>query len=188
MGWTRGDIEATIRLVTQEQRQALARRVRAEMERQNLDNVRLSRKSGVSEKTISRLINAKMAPRYSTLERVSQALGLKANDLWTSIGHEPTPPSPEETPDPFARDGTDADRRLDTDAQLTELRREVADVKDQLGQLVGLLTGDPTKTAVISDALVRALERAMSQRAREAGKPGRPRPPRPPEEEERPAA
>lgn len=97
-----------------------------------------------------------------------------------------TPDVREETPDPFADAAKDGDGTRDQ--QLAELRQDVADLKEQVGQLVGLLTGDPAKTAILSDALVKALERALSQRAREAGKPGRPRPPRPPEEEERPAA
>lgn len=101
MGWTRGDIEATIRLVTSEQRQALANRVRALMEDQNLDNVRLARASGVSEKTISRIINAKLAPRYSTLERLSRALGLAENELWVGIGVTASATARAKTPDPF---------------------------------------------------------------------------------------
>ena len=85
LGWTRGSVAATIQLVTQQQRDEIAARVRAEMARQGLTNPALARKADLAEKTISRLINARRDARYDTLDRVSRALGV---DL------RPTPVAP----------------------------------------------------------------------------------------------
>lgn len=88
LGWTKGDIAATIRLVTQQQRDEIAARVRAEMERQGFTSSRLARKANLSEKTISRVINGRKDPRYDTLERIANALGVEESDL---RGPRPTP-------------------------------------------------------------------------------------------------
>ena len=142
VGWTRGTIEATIRLVTSQQRQALAQRVRAEMERQNLDNVRLSRKAKISEKTISRIINAKLAPRYSTVERLSVGLGLAPDELWQVLGAEPELDISPDTPDLSKPTEADTDR-LDA-------------IEQRLGRIEMLLSGqseadgvDVTATGVV---------------------------------------
>lgn len=76
-----GSAAATIRLVTQQQRDEIAARVRAEMDRQGLTNSRLARLADLSEKTISRLINARKDPHYDTLERVARALHVPEEHL-----------------------------------------------------------------------------------------------------------
>ena len=98
LGWTRRDVAATIRLVTQQQRDEIAARVRAEMDRQGFTNSKLARDAGLAEKTISRVVNARIDPRYDTLERIAKALGVEEKDL---RGAPPSPlglgsPSPED--------------------------------------------------------------------------------------------
>jgi transcriptional regulator with XRE-family HTH domain len=88
LGWTRGSVAATILLVTQEQRDQIAMRVRTLMAEQGHTNAALAYKAGVSEKTISRLINGKLDSRYDTIEKVAVALGLEEQEL---RGSAPTP-------------------------------------------------------------------------------------------------
>lgn len=54
-----------------------------------------------------------------------------------------------------------------------------------VSELVGLLSGEPGQTANLGDRLVKSLERAMSLRAREAGRPSRVPPGNPPRQEHR---
>lgn len=81
LGWTRGSVAATILLVTQEQRDQIAKRVRTLMQEQGFTNAALAYEAGVAEKTISRLINAKKESRYDTLDKVARALGITEQEL-----------------------------------------------------------------------------------------------------------
>lgn len=81
LGWTRGSVAATILLVTQQQRDEIAARVRAEMAQRGWNNPKLAREAGLSEKTISRLINARKDARLDTIERVAQAFGVDPREI-----------------------------------------------------------------------------------------------------------
>lgn len=69
------------------------------------------------------------------------------------------------TPDPFVPD--------EVRQQLDAIKDRLTALEDQMGQLVGLMTGDLEKTALLTDGIVKAVERALSLRAREAGLPDR---------------
>lgn len=118
-------------------------------------------------------------PKDPTLKLIADAVGKDVGWFYEGFAKNGG------TPDPFGTPGAGGDGMQ---AQIVGLRQDVADLREQLGQLVGLLTGDPEKTAILSDALVRALERALSLRAREAGRPNRPPRQPPPEEDEQSAA
>lgn len=81
LGWTRGSVAATILLVTQQQRDALAERVRGEMEKRGWNNPKLARETGLSEKTISRVINGRKDPRLDTIERIAKAFEVSEQEL-----------------------------------------------------------------------------------------------------------
>lgn len=119
-------------------------------------------------------------PGDDTLARIAEATGKPL--AWFH-----TKPAEKANGTPALMDALDPEP-ADVVARLDSLEQGLARLEDQMGQLVGLLTGDPSKTAIISDALVKALERAMGQRAREAGRPARRPPRRPLGEDERPAA
>lgn len=89
LGWTRGNVAATIQLVTKKQREDIAQRVREGMQREGLTNAALARRADLAEKTVSRLINAKLEPRYDTLDRVAKALGMSEKDLRGAVGKTP---------------------------------------------------------------------------------------------------
>src|SRR5437764_10961559 len=81
LAWTRGSVAATILLVTQQQRDQVAARVRAEMAQRGWNNPKLAREADLSEKTISRLINGRKDARLDTLERVASAFGIPQIEL-----------------------------------------------------------------------------------------------------------
>lgn len=65
----------------------------------------------------------------------------------------------------------------DVAERLGALEAQQANLQTQVGQLVGVLTGNPEATASLSDAVVRVFEEAMSQRAEKVGLRGRTPPP-----------
>jgi transcriptional regulator with XRE-family HTH domain len=81
LGWTRGSVAATILLVTQDQRDQIAMRVRALMQEQGFTNASLAYNAGVAEKTVSRLINGKKDSRYNTIDKVARVFGLEEQEL-----------------------------------------------------------------------------------------------------------
>jgi transcriptional regulator with XRE-family HTH domain len=116
MGWTRGSVASTIRLVSQQQRMEIARRVKAEMDRQGMSSVRLARRADISEKTVSRLINARFNPSDHTLERIADALGV--SDQYLRVGDIPPPQ--------LHAGGTD---------RLTQIEATLAELVDQVSLL-----------------------------------------------------
>lgn len=82
----------TLMLVTDDQREATAARIRELMAQQCLDQTALARKADLSEKTISRLLNSEMDARYKTLNQIAKALGVTEQEL---RGIEVTPPAAE---------------------------------------------------------------------------------------------
>lgn len=88
LGWRRETVAATILQVTQDQRDQMAARARKLMEEQHYTNASLAYEAKVSEKTVSRLINASREPRYATLERIATALNVSVEEL---TGPPPAP-------------------------------------------------------------------------------------------------
>lgn len=131
LGWTRGSVAATILLVTQEQRDQIAKRVRTLMQEQGFTNAALAYEAGVAEKTISRLINAKKESRYDTLDKVARALGITEQELRgpppSPLGLDVAPTNGVEAPDPVLE-------RLDAiDAKLADLLAYREQVEEELG-------------------------------------------------------
>ena len=153
--------------------------IRARREELQLSRADVAREmpGKVNENQVYRWEKGRHQPNPDTLEALAKVLKC---DVATFMS---PPPTQTETPDLFP-DETPAD----PESQIAALTSEVALLREQVGQLVGLLTGDPEKTAMLSDALTKALEKALSQRAREAGLPDRRLRQRPPGATRKPAA
>lgn len=162
MGWTRGSVEATIRLVTQQQRLFLADLVRGEMERQNLTNALLAQRAKVAEKTVSRIINAKLAPRYGTVERISTGLGLEPSALWTALGEAIPATRSHETPDLVAALGASQLDRIE--AQLA-LMNPAPTEPDALAERIIAAVGDLEEAARLSRQVTRIIDRRRHEGA-----------------------
>lgn len=143
MGWTPMSMRARMRAVGEQQHQELIERVRALMDGQHINQAGLARKSGIGEKTISRLMRGVGDPELATVQAVADALGVTAGELWGDLR------APEET-DQLAR----IDERL---ARLEDL-------------LAGLLGDEQTS---LSDQIRTAIQRALSQLAELAEPPPR---------------
>lgn len=83
MGWTRRSATATIRLMSVDQREAMAQRVAALMDARGLTNEALAFKAGVATKTVSRILNARHESRAGTVTKIATALGV---DEWELRG------------------------------------------------------------------------------------------------------
>lgn len=121
------------------------------MERQGLNNPRLAQKAGISEKTVSRLINARKDPRLNTLERVGTALGLGEAGLLPSG----------ETPDLLGQmngDGRSASSDLAT--QLAEINQRLAAMERALEKLV------TAQAVVVSKRTLQQLRRELREEDR----------------------
>lgn len=59
-------------------RESLAHNVRLLMDKAGFDQADLAKRAGVSQKTISNLVNARTAPTLDNVERVARAFGLTA--------------------------------------------------------------------------------------------------------------
>lgn len=81
MGWTRKSVAATILQVTEEQKRELASRLAARMDECGLTNEGLAYKSGVSVKTVSRILNSRHDPRIQTIEKLAKAVDWTEQDL-----------------------------------------------------------------------------------------------------------
>lgn len=81
MGWTRKSAAATILLVTEEQKRAIAVRLAQRMDERGLTNEKVAALAGVSVKTVSRLLNARHEPRGGTLEKVAVAVGYTPDEF-----------------------------------------------------------------------------------------------------------
>lgn len=138
---------ARILLVTDQHRQEIAARIRAGMAREGLTNSALARRADLSEKTVSRLINAKMDPRYDTLERVAKALGVSEKDLRGA----PTAP--------LGLDATGGDR---------DVAAELIERLDRIEARLELLA-----TGVLAAQVGAAVEDALEPTPPASGQPGR---------------
>lgn len=148
LGWTRGSLRAKIALVTDQHRQEIAARIREAMAHEGLTNSSLARRADLSEKTVSRLINAKMDPRYDTLERVAKALGVTEREL------RGVPSAPLGLQD-ASGGGTDA-------------AAEILERLDRIESLVKRLTN-----GLLADAVGDAVEEALDPTARTTARPDR---------------
>lgn len=83
----------------------------------------------------------------------------------------------------------DDDEQTQFTARLDTFDQGLADVRNELASLIGLLTGEPETKATLRDTIAQIFEEAMNRRAREeAGLRGRRRSPRPLGQDKRPAA
>jgi transcriptional regulator with XRE-family HTH domain len=70
-----------MRLMSADQRQAMAERVAELMDAQGLTNEALAFRAGVATKTISRVLNARHESRAGTIEKLAKALGVDESEL-----------------------------------------------------------------------------------------------------------
>jgi transcriptional regulator with XRE-family HTH domain len=134
MSWTRRSVAATILLVTEEQKRAMAARLAARMEEHRLTNEQLAAKAGVSVRTVSRLLNSRHDPRDATVDRVARALGMTPTDF------RGPPPKPLGLGEPTQLDRLEAkvDQLLAREDPRAVIERELRDALRRAGALRGV--------------------------------------------------
>ena len=152
-GWNLCEVSPTITLVDLQERQAIGARLRAYMDQEHLTNVTMAVRAGVSDKTISHLLNCKLDPQSATIRKIAETMGIDEHEL---RGIRPHVTVDGHAPDLFAR--FDA---LET--ALARIEGQLQELSDQQGLL----------TAVDRE-LLREFQALLDRLGRDIGR-GRPR-------------
>lgn len=155
MGWTKRNVAATIRLMSVDQREAMAQRVAALMDAQGLTNEALAFKAGVATKTISRILNARHESRAGTVTKIAAALEV---DEWELRG------SPVYAQRPL--NGTTPD--LSFDAQLDRIEAKLDELLTRTPETLPAPQLDPYPAELegLVQAVIQGLRGLQSQPSR----------------------
>lgn len=129
----------------------LAKRLEELRQAHGLSQEAAAHKAGVSNRQWQRWEAGESEPRGASLSRISDGFDVAIGELLGDDAHNRTP---------LAR----IEDALEGQAQRLDA------LEASVSQLVALLSGEPEETASLSDRLVKTLEHALSQRAREVGR------------------